>query len=122
MKKQLLPGRSRNVRLIQLDNPELSRQPDMTMPEQVTPLERILKHRMQGIPVPVFNGVFSEHETPDINKMDFIELAQLREETAQGIELAKQDFHALTKQMEEALKPIPKPEEVQEKPEVSPKP
>jgi len=110
------------VRFIRLGSPERSILPSLTEPEQVTPLEKILQQRMQGIPVPYFNGVFSETDTPDLQKLDFIDIAKLRDETAEGIELAKQDYHALTKRLEELLHPVPDKEEVkkEEKPLVSP--
>jgi len=80
---------------------EVNRKPSMTEPDQVRPLDVLLKNRMKGIPVPFFNGVFSETDTPDISKLDFVEIAQLREDTAIGIDQAKEDYHALTKRMEE---------------------
>jgi len=116
-------GRLVRGRLLRVgENPEKSILPSMTEPEQLTSLDVILRHRLQGIPVPYFNGVFSDTDTPDLQKMDFIELAQLREQTAEGIEAAKQDLHALNKAMEDLTKAVPTPEEVvKEKPvEVSP--
>lgn len=108
-------------------NPEKSVLPSMTQPEQLQPLERILSHRNQGIPVPVFNGVFSESDTPDLDKMDFVDIAQLRELTAEGIEASKEDLHAINVKMEHLrqeqynLAQQRKQEEAQEKPPVSPK-
>lgn len=118
MKKQTfhsvpLQGSGRPVKLC---NSERSSLPSMTMPEQITPLERLLSHRNQGIPVPWFNGVFSEQDTPDLSKMDFIEIAQLKETTQEGIELAKQDLHAIEVQLQNLLKPVPTPEEIGDTP------
>jgi len=105
-------------------NPEKSALPSMTQPEQLQPLERILSHRNQGIPVPYFNGVFSDEDTPDLQKMDFIDIAQLRETTTQGIEQANEDLHAINVQMEklrqEAYNQAQKEQEEKEKPPVSP--
>lgn len=92
--------------LLRTEVSEVNELPSMTRPEQVRPLDVLLRHRAQGIPVPVFNGVFSDSDTPDISKMDFIEIAELREITAQNIELAKEDFHALTKRFEELKTPL----------------
>jgi len=94
-------------------NPERSILPSLTEPEQVTPLELILNHRSRGIPVPIFNGVFSDQDTPDLMKMDFIEIAQLKETTLEGITQAKEDLHALTKRYEELIKPLPTKKEVE---------
>lgn len=110
MKKQFTP-------MLRKDKVEDLSGPSMTRPDSVVPLEQLLNHRQKGIPIPYFNGVFSEEDTPDIQKMDFLEIAQLREDTAAGIEAAKEDYHALTKQMEELKKPkAPEPVKEAEKP------
>jgi len=107
--------------------PEQNSLPSMTQPEQLQPLERILSHRNQGIPVPIFNGIFNDQDTPDIQKMDFIDIAQLREETTIGVQAAKEDLHAINVEMEKRRQDAyiraqkQKEEENREKPEVSPK-
>lgn len=73
----------------------------MTRPESVQPLEVLLKHRATNVAVPYFNGVFTNQDTPDIFKMDFTDIAELRDTTAEGIEAAKEDLHALNKRYEE---------------------
>lgn len=78
--------------------------PTMAEPQQVVPLDRLLNHRNQGIPVPVFNGIFNENDTDDLQKMDFVELAELREQTSDAISQAKEDIHAINKQYEQLLR------------------
>lgn len=107
MKKQQLVLEPRvRLRLNQLlTSPERSgTQPSLAEPQQVVPLERLLQHRNKGIPVPVFNGVFSEQDTPDIQKLDFVEIALLKEQTTEGIQQSKEDLHALNKQYEQLLR------------------
>lgn len=107
MKKSqlVLEARPRLRRNILQDSPETSHLlPTMAEPQQVVPLERLLNHRNHGIPVPVFNGVFSEEDTPDIQKMDFVDIAYLKEQTAEGIKQSQEDLHALNKQYEELLR------------------
>lgn len=72
----------------------------LTEPLQVQPLEKLLAHRQQGAPVPYFNGVFTDRDTPDIFKMDAGEILLLREETAEGIRQAQEDLHAINKAYE----------------------
>jgi len=126
MKKRITEGAPTLPRLHQTGfDPEKSNQVSMTEPDQVHPLEKILTHRNRGIPVPVFNGVFSSEDTPDIQKLDFIEIAQLREETQAIKEAANEDLHALNKAHEALLQKQQdalrqKREEGQEKPQVSP--
>lgn len=98
-----------------LGDPERSLLPSLTQPEQLTPLEKILSFRNQGIPVPTFHGVFSEIDTPDLYKMDFVEIAQLKDDTNASIAAAKEDLHAINVRMEELLKPLPTKEEIETK-------
>lgn len=70
--------------------------PSMTEPEQVKPLETLLKHRMQGIPIPTFNGSFHQEDLPNVFKMDFIEIAEAREQTQERIAQLQEDHHNLT--------------------------
>jgi len=91
--------------LLRTEEAEVLDTTDMTRPEQVKSLDLLLQHRERGIPVPYFNGIFAEEDTPDIFKMDFVEIAELRDITAENIELAKEDYHALTKRYEELKNP-----------------
>lgn len=102
-----------------LNDLEINDLPSLTEAEQVQPLEKLLKHRMQGIPVPTFQGGYSDLDFPDFEKMDFSEIRELRELTKQEIEGLEEDFHrqtkALEKAQEEALKP-PKPATLEDEP------
>lgn len=90
--------------LLRKSQSEVNKLPSMTEPQQVKPLDRLLQDLASGIPVPQFHGVFSDQDTPDIDKLDFVAIAQLRDDTLEGIELAKEDYHNLTVRMEELKK------------------
>jgi len=71
-------------------------EPSMTESSGVKPLEQILKHRAQGVPVEVFRGEFSDSDYPDFNKMDFSEIANYRDNLDYEIEQLKLEHHAST--------------------------
>lgn len=84
--------------------------PSMTEAQQVKPLELILKHRLQGIPVEEFHGVYSNEDFHDFNKMDFSEIFEYREQLSEQILTMKEDYTRTTKALAD-LQKAPKPEE-----------
>jgi len=76
----------------------------VTQPDQVKHLDEILRRRQSGIHPEYFNGGYNSLDTADVQKMDFVELAQYREETKQHIQALNEDYHYLTHQLEEQRK------------------
>lgn len=73
----------------------------VTEPNQVQSLKEILVKRARGIHPTFFNGAYSEYDTEDIQKMDFIELRDYRERVAAHAQQLKDEYKALTNKMEQ---------------------
>lgn len=87
----------------------ISEHPDpvgLTQPDQVKPLEMILKHQAQGIPVPQFNGVYlgDDKEPLELYKMDAIEINQFRAKLLDDMEVLEKDYHESTRKLAELEK------------------
>jgi len=80
---------------------ETNTQPSMTEPNQVQDLKTLIIGRNRGIVPTFFNGKYSEYDTEDIQKMDFIELRDYRDRVAAQAEQLENEFKALTNQMEQ---------------------
>lgn len=73
----------------------------LTEPNQVQSLSDLLVGRNRGIVPTFFNGTYSEYDTEDIQKMDFVELRDYRERVQAHAERLENEFKALTNQMEQ---------------------
>lgn len=82
----------------------------LTQPDQVKGLDLILQHRNQGIPSPMFNGVYlGEDSNPlELNKLDSCELLEFRLSLLDQIEELQKDFHESTRMLAE-IQSAPKP-------------
>jgi len=83
-----------------------------TEPDQVKPLELILKHRNQGIPSPVFNGVYlgEDNEPLELYKMDAVETLQFRQDLADKIDQLSDDYHVATRKLADMQSKASNPE------------
>lgn len=79
-----------------------------TQPEQVRPLDQILRQRMAGIPVPDNGGAYSESDYPDFEFMDSLQILEYRDELADKMEGLKQEFDVATRKLakKQAEKPV----------------
>lgn len=80
----------------------------LTQPEQVRPLDQILRQRMAGIPVPDNGGAYSESDYPDFEFMDPLQILEYRDELSDKMEGLKQEFDVATRKL--AKKQAEKPE------------
>lgn len=70
----------------------------VTVPQDVQPLDVIIRHMMQGIAPMSTGGVYGD-DNPDIFKMDAVELQEYRQEVADDIENMKQQFETASRQL-----------------------
>lgn len=91
------------VPLLREESGEFNEEASKTEAQQVKPLEVLLAHRMQGIPVHTFPGAFSDEDYPDFDKMDFDEIQRYRDELTEEIEDLHEKHHAFTKAQEQKL-------------------
>lgn len=87
-----------------------------TVPDMSMSLRELLEKHTRGFPVPQFQGVYSDEELPDLDRLDLTEIQEIREGVALGIEDLKLDiekqkkkFFELTKKLSEKDKTIPDP-------------
>lgn len=88
---------------------EYNEEASKTEAQQVKPLEQLLAHRMQGIPVHEFHGAFSDEDYPDFDKMDFDEIERYREGLVEQISDLQEQHHAYTKAQEAKIEQAQKP-------------
>jgi len=94
----------RNAHLILNLNPSISEvnlHPSLTEPNQVQDLKTLIIGRNRGIVPTFFNGKYSEFDTEDIQKMDFVQLRDYRDRVAAQSKQLEDEFKALTNQMEQ---------------------
>ena len=74
--------------------------PSMTEQGQVQDLATLIVSRNRGVNPIYFNGRYSQYDTADIQKLDFIELRELRDNILEQQEQLKADHHKLTVELE----------------------
>lgn len=70
----------------------------VTVPQDVQPLDVIIKHMMQGIAPMSTGGIYGD-DNPDIFKMDSVELQEYRQEVSDDIDAMKQQFETASRQL-----------------------
>lgn len=86
--------------LLRTSDEEITDAPSLTEQNQVKPLEVLLRHRMQGIPVDEFRGEYSDNDYPDLDKMDFEQQYDYRQGLADEIENIQEEIQRTNKAME----------------------
>lgn len=71
-----------------------------TAPDETPDLKTLLQKRSNGHLVPVLDGKYTDHEIPDLELMDTLDILMYREELAEQMELTRDKFHQLTKEAE----------------------
>jgi len=80
--------------------------PSMTEQGQVQDLATLIVSRNRGVNPIFFNGRYSQYDTADIQKLDFIELRELRDNVLEQQEILKADHHKLTVELEKKRKEL----------------
>ena len=80
--------------------------PSMTEQGQVQDLATLIVSRNRGVNPIYFNGRYSQYDTADIQKLDFIELRELRDNVLEQQEQLKADHHKLTVELEKKRKEL----------------
>ena len=78
----------------------------MTEQGQVQDLATLIVSRNRGVNPIFFNGRYSQYDTADIQKLDFIELRELRDNVLEQQEQLKADHHKLTVELEKRRKEL----------------
>ena len=80
--------------------------PSLTEQGQVQDLATLIVSRNRGVNPIFFNGRYSQYDTADIQKLDFIELRELRDNVLEQQEHFKADHHKLTVELEKKRKEL----------------
>lgn len=71
-----------------------------TVPDQTPALQDLLQKRANGHLITMLDGQYTDHEIPDLELMDEVEIMQYRIDVAENMEKLSAEHHQLTKELE----------------------
>lgn len=77
----------------------------MTVPNQVPDLRQMIHRKKTGMAVPVFDGIYSEEDYPEFEKMDVLEVLQYRNNLTEIIQEKERELHVTSKILQDKQNP-----------------